>query len=336
MKIRRRNIIGLLLSLMLLLCGCGEEQGTTGAIDHKTPVNDGGTIVVGVSQVGSESVWRSANSKSVQEVFTKENGYYLIFDNARQKQENQVKAIRNFISLQVDYIVFSPITEDGWETVLKEAKDAGIPVILMDRKLENKYDGLYTTWVGSDFYGEGVKAGRWLEDYLGDKTEQVNMVVLKGTKGASSMIGRTKGFQDVAKEHSNWKILEEADADYTTAKGEEEMERLLKTYPDIDVLVSQNDDMTFGALKAISAAGKSTGVGGEITVISFDAVKRALELVEKGVINLDVECNPNQGEKLAEVITRLEKKQNIEKAYYVDEMIFTPEKVGLYIKDRTY
>ena len=156
-------------------------------------------IVVGMSQLGSESGWRTANTESVQNVFTQQNGYFLIFHNARQRQENQIKAIRSFISQRVDYIVFAPVVETGWETVLQEAKEAGIPVILMDRNVDVKDKSLYVTRVGSNFVEEGERAGRWLEDYLsrhGKDDETVNIVVLKGTQGSSSQIGRTAGFPD--------------------------------------------------------------------------------------------------------------------------------------------
>ena len=324
--------------MLLLFSGCGKRFETEKASDIYTPVDDN-LIVVGVSQIGSESVWRTANSTSIQNVFTKENGYFLIFDNARQKQENQIKAIRSFISQQVDYIVFSPITEDGWDTVLQEAKDAGIPVILMDRKVNVKNESLYTTWVGSDFDAEGKNAGKWLSDYLEHKnlsSEDINIIVLQGTEGATAVIGRTNGFSTIAKEHDNWKILEQLNAEYTTAKGREVMEKMLKRYPDIDVVVSQNDDMTFGALEAIQEKGFTTGVDGDIIIISFDAVRSALEKVEEGIINVDIECNPAQGEYIERVIQDLEEGKSVQKYYYVPEKVFTKENVGDYIDSRTY
>ena len=181
---------------------------------------DENLIVVGVSQIGSESVWRTANTASIQRAFTKENGYFLIFKNARQKQENQIKALRSFISQRVDYIAFSPITERGWDTVLQEAKEAGIPVILIDRRVRVSDDSLYTAWVGPDFVNEGRMAGEALEDCLKRnrrQDESIHIVVLKGTEGASSTIGRTRGFSSVAENHKNWNILEQEDAEFTTA-----------------------------------------------------------------------------------------------------------------------
>ena len=297
------------------------------SIDEETFVSEEeNRIVVGLSQLGSESGWRTANTESLQNEFTQQNGYFLIFNNARQKQENQIKAIRSFISQRVDYIIFSPVVETGWETVLQEAKEAGIPVILMDRNVDVTDRSLYVTCVGSDFVEEGERAGRWLEEDLirhQKADETVNIVVLKGTQGSSSEIGRTAGFLDVASRHSNWRILEQGYADFTSAKGKEVMENFLKKYPDIDVVVSQNDDMTFGAIEAIRESGQTVGIGGDITIISFDAVREALEMVAAGVINVDIECNPDQGKYLSQVISMLEADEEVEDRYYVEEDIFT-------------
>ena len=327
-----------LIVLLLILSGCKENLIQEVSEDTLTPVDDS-LVVVGVSQIGSESVWRTANTTSIQNEFTKEHGYFLIFDNARQKQENQIKAIRSFISQQVDYIVFSPITETGWETVLEEAKEAGIPVILMDRQVNVVDKSLYTTWIGSDFRAEGENAGKWLESYLKTIEKQdnkINIVVLQGTEGATSVIGRTDGFNTIVNKHDNWHVLEQVDAEYTTAKGYEVMQNLLQKYKDIDVVVSQNDDMTFGALEAIQNAGLTTGINGDITIISFDAVRSALEMVEEGIINVDIECNPEQGPYVERVIKALERGEKVEKAYYISEKVFTKDNVSTYLSDRTY
>ena len=311
-------------------------------IEEETYVSeDADRIVVGLSQLGSESGWRTANTESVQSVFTSGNGYFLIFNNARQKQENQIKAIRSFISQRVDYIVFAPVVENGWGTVLQEAKEAGIPVIMMDRKVEAADQELCVSWVGTDSREEGIKAGRWLEGHLRRRgiteDETVNIVVLTGTEGASSAIGRSTGFLEVAGDHTNWRILEERSADFTSAKGKEVMEGFLRKYPDIDVVVSQNDDMTFGAIEAIREAGRTVGIHGEISIISFDAVHDALEMVADGIINVDIECSPNQGEYLSEVISMLERGETVEKNYYVEEDVFTIENVTEeLLKERNY
>lgn len=326
-----RITIVLLPAILFLMVMMGWGFGLFSKIEEEPYISEEeNLIVVGVSQLGSESGWRTANTESVQKAFTKQNGYFLIFDNARQKQENQIKAIRNFISQRVDYIVLAPVVESGWETVLQEAKEAGIPVIVMDRSVDVADKSLYTTLVGTDSVEEGRKAGRWLENYLAKKgmaDKNINIVVLKGTEGASAQTGRTVGFSMVAGEHDNWNILEQAYADFTIYKGKEVMTEFLKKYDDIDVVVSQNDDMTFGAIEAIKESGKTVGVNGEITIISFDAVHDALEMVAEGTINVDIECNPNQGEYISDVIRLLENGQEVEKRYYVQEDIFTMENV---------
>lgn len=297
-------------------------------------------IVVGVSQLGSESGWRTANTESLQNVFTQANGYFLIFNNARQKQENQIKAIRSFISQRVDYIVFSPVVETGWDTVLQEAKEAGIPVILMDRNVDVEDESLYITCVGSDFAKEGERAGRWLERDLagrGMSEEIVNIVILRGTQGSTAQIGRTAGFAKVAAHHANWRILDQEYAEFTSTKGKEVMEKFLKKHQDIDVVISQNDDMTFGAIEAIRESGRTVGVDGDITIVSFDAVHDALDRVAEGTINVDIECNPNQGEYLSQVIGMLEAGEPVEKTYYVEEDVFTIENVTEeLLRERSY
>jgi len=341
-KYERLLFLAMFWALFLaMMAGCGSFQDIVPeeARSEMMPDEEENLIVVGFSQLGSESRWRTANSESIQGALTRENGFFLEFNNARQKQENQIKAIRGFISQRVDYIMFSPATENGWETVLREAQDAGIPVILVDRTASLEDESLYTAWVGSDMVSEGEKAGMWLEDHLkaaGREEEDINIVVLQGTVGSSAQLGRTKGFHNIAKEHPNWHILKQEPADFTTAKGKEVMEAFLKTYQDIDIVISQNDDMTFGAIQAMNEAGITTGADGDIILISFDAVREALELVSQGIINVDIECNPEQGEYILELIRKLENGEAVDKENIVEEKVFTQENVDEYLDTRTY
>ncbi len=331
-------VVGILLMMTLLLLLFGSRLFTD--IEEEAHITQENRIVVGISQLGSESGWRTAHTESLQQAFTQPNGYFLIFNNARQKQENQLKAIRSFISQRVDYIIFSPVVETGWETVLQEAKQAGIPVILMDRNVDVEDQSLYVTCVGSDFVEEGEKAGHWLERELverGQSSQSTNIVILMGTEGSSSQIGRSAGFAAVAARHNNWNILEEKCAEFTSTKGKEVMKGFLRRYPDIDVVVSQNDDMTFGAIEAIRESGRTVGVDGDIMILSFDAVQGALSMVADGTINVDIECNPNQGEYLLRVIDMLEAGETVEKKYYVEENVFTVENVTKeLLEERTY
>lgn len=328
---------------MVLLCaamlGCTSCSMFDAELEQTVNTMDDDLIVVGYSQLGSESVWRTANTNSIEAALTEENGFFLQQKNARQKQENQIKAIRSFISQRVDYIVFSPITEEGWETVLLEADAAGIPVILVDRKISKKQEDLYTTRVGTDSYWEGEQAGRWLEQDLKknfEEDEEINIVVLQGTIGSTAQLGRSMGFDIVAEEHKNWFILKQESGDFTTAKGKEVMQKFIRQYDDIDVLVAQNDDMAFGAIEALRESGRYIGFGDNIRIISFDGGRAALELVKNGEIDVDIECNPDQGEMVAEVIHMLEKGIAVEKEYIVEDKVFTKDNVDEYIDSRTY
>ncbi len=287
---------------------------------------DSDLTIVGFSQLGSESDWRTANTKSIQKALTKKNGFSLIFSNGRQSQENQIKAIRSFIFQEVDYIVVAPVTETGWDTVLEEAKQAGIPVIIVDRMIETEDESLYVACVGTDKYAEGRRAGQWLEQHLkGKNKETINIVVLEGTPNSTAQIGRSTGFEDIAKNNKDWNILAHENADFTKAKGKEVMEKFLRKYDDIDVLVSQNDDMTFGAIEAIREKGLTCGVNGDITIISFDAVSEAFDKMEEGLINVDIECNPLLGPMIANIIGRLERGEKVEKISYVTGKVFEAE-----------
>lgn len=323
--------------------GCGADNDTA---QRKEPVTepesepDENDIVIGISQVGSESDWRTTNTEAYRNTFTEEKGYYLIFEDGQQKQENQVKALRKFILKGVDYIVLDPIVETGWDAVLKEAQDAGIPVILADRNVSVEDESLYTCWVGSDFIQEGRNAGEWLAKNLksrGRGNMDINIVTLQGTLGSTAQIGRTEGFAEVMARHPNWKPLDYQSGDFTQAKAYEVMEYFLDTYDDIDVVISENDNMTFGAIEAIKEAGLTLGKNGDIMIISFDAVKDALLLVQKGEISADFECNPITAPLVEQIIQRLERGEEVEKIQYVDETYFDYKmNIEELIKDREY
>lgn len=358
----KKKTIGKLLSLTMaasvILAGCGSTAATattaaeTAASDAtaetEAPAGDTlaapegentGELVVGFSQVGAESDWRTANTESMKSTFTKENGYTLIFDDAQQKQENQLKAVRSFIQQDVDYIVIAPVTETGWDTVLQEAQDAGIPVIIVDRMIDVSDDSLYTAWVGSNFLQEGYDAVAWLADYLetqGRADEEIKIVTLQGTIGSSAQIGRTNGVEEKMADYPNWQMLERQTGEFTQAKGQEVMESFLKTYDDIDVVIAENDNMAFGAIDAIKAAGKTCGPDGDIIVISFDAVAAAFDAMIAGDMNVSVECNPLHGPRVAEIIQKLENGESVDKIAYVEEGVYPADTAAQIKPERAY
>ena len=288
------------------------------------------TITVGFSQVGAESDWRTANTESMKSTFSEENGYNLIFDDAQQKQENQLTAIRNFIQQEVDYILLAPVTETGWDTVLQEAKDADIPVIIVDRMVDVSDDSLYTTWIGTDSLLEGRKAAEWLNAYTtakGIDAKDVNIVDIQGTIGSTAQIGRSKGLEEGV-DNYGWNLLAQQSGEFTQAKGQEVMESMLKQYDNINVVYCENDNEAFGAIDAIEAAGKTVGsdiANGEIMVMSFDTTNAGLTDTLAGKIACDVECNPLHGPRAEELIKALEAGEEVQKLNYVDEEIFAAD-----------
>lgn len=339
----RKKVISVLLTttmvLAMILTGCGNASTKSSGPAGSSSGTSGGKLVVGFSQVGAESDWRTANTQSMKSTFTEENGYTLRFDDAQQKQENQLKAVRNFIQQEVDYIVIAPVTETGWDTVLQEAKDAEIPVVIVDRMIDVTDDSLYTAWVGSNFLQEGYDAVAWLAEYLttkGRQDEEINIVTLQGTIGSSAQIGRTDGVEEKMAAFPNWKMLDRQTGEFTQAKGQEVMESFLKTYDDIDVVIAENDNMAFGAIDAIKAAGKTCGPNGDIIIVSFDAVAAAFDSMIAGDMNVSVECNPLHGPRVAEIIQKLEKGESVDKIAYVEEGVYPAETAAEIKPNRAY
>ena len=304
----------------IVLANANKVINKTEKKDEETPL-----ISIGFSQVGAESEWRTGNSISIKTTFSQKRGYDLIFKDAQQQQEQQIKAIRGFIQQDVNYIVLAPVVETGWDTVLKEAKKAKIPVIIADRQVKVKDDSLYTTWVGADFYQEGQKACSWMEQYAErNKKKTLNIVHIMGTEGATAQIGRTKALEEAAKKNG-WNILEQQTGAFTQAKSHEVMEEYLKKYKDIDMVYCENDSEALGAINAIEQAGKKVGTDG-IQIISFDATREGLAEVQNGKIAVDVECNPDFGKKIEKIIKQLEYKRDVNKEYYIGDKIYTQNK----------
>ena len=314
--------------------GAGKERPQTDFHMNEEPVavNRGEQLTIGFSQIGAESDWRLASSASMLQVFTSDNGYNLIFSDGQQKQENQIKAIREFIDQDVDYIILDPITETGWDSSLREAKEAGIPVIIVDREVKVKDESLYTVWVGSDFRLEGDRACAWLESFLetcpgAEKMDSIGIVDIQGTLEASAQIGRSEAVSEAVKKHENWVLLDSMCGDFVQSRGREVMEELLEKHGDrINVVYSENDNMTYGILEALENAGRVPGTdlsAGEVLVISFDSARQGLQETLSGRIAVDTECNPLYGPVLSRTIMALEQGEELPRKNYYEERQFS-------------
>jgi simple sugar transport system substrate-binding protein len=286
----------------------------------------GKLIKIGFAQVGHESDWRTASTNSVQAAFTKDKGFDLSFVDCNNDSAAQLTAVRQFIQDQVDYIVIDPIVSTGWDTVLTEAQTAKIPVIVIDRTIDDSTK--YAAWVGSQFTNEGLAAGAWLKAYAAlKKITTLNILVIEGTTGSSAQIGRTNGFKQYATDNK-WNILDSQTGNFTQDGGQKVMESYAKSYAGkFNVVVAQNDNEAFGAMDAMDAAGVSYGVGKPVTLISFDASKAGLKDVHDQKINSDFMCYPLQGTYCADIITKLAAGQTVAQKTFMTEPWYAAENV---------
>lgn len=328
-----RAAIGATASLMavaLAACGSGSGSGSapaSGAAAANEP------LTLGFAQVGAESGWRTANTKSIQDSAAAA-GVNLKFSDGQQKQENQIKAIRSYIQQKVDVIAFSPVVTTGWDTVLQEAKRANIPVILTDRAVDTPDTSLYKTFLGSDFIAEGKKAGDWLVEKEKATTTPLSIVQLEGTTGSAPAIDRTKGFADAIAAAPNLKIVASQTGDFTRSGGKQVMEAFLKSQPKIDIVYAQNDDMGLGAIEAITAAGKVPGK--DITIITVDATHDGMQALADGKINFIVECSPLLGEQLMDLAKKVKAGESVPARVLTVETTFDQAAAAKVLPERKY
>ena len=311
---RKGIALGLVLLMLLALTGCAGKQ---------EPAGDNSSIVVGFSQLGAESSWRIANTASMGQA-AKKYGYGLMMENANQKQEKQIDALRSFIAYRVDVIVFSPIVESGWDNVLTEAKQAQIPVILMDRMIDTKDDSLYTAYIGADFYAEGRRAGEYLvrkADAIG--ADHLRIAEICGTKDSTPMRDRQRGFMDVIKGDERFTIVDSVDGDFLRSKGEECMRDLLDKYgmDGIDVIYSHNDSMTLGVLDVLEK--EDASMARKMIVITVDGEKEAVDALKAGRINCVVQCTPDLGPAVMELVKELKAGKEPLKVNHPEEGAFS-------------
>jgi len=303
----------------LLFCSCGSKK--TSEPKQNTQ------IILGFSQIGNESSWRICNSESIKKAAEAHN-IQLIYDEAQQKQENQIKAIRSFIVYQVDAIAFVPIVEEGWDSVLKEAKEAGIPVIIVDRKIKTNDRSLYAGYIGEDTLEEGRNAARFLLDKYSETTDTLNILELSGTENSSPAMERAKGFREILKNDSRFNIVYSESGDFLRSRGKEIVSQII-TYNEafsignkkIDIIFSHNDAMTLGAIDALEENNINPGV--DVTIVSIDGEQKAINALMQGKINCELECNPKIGNQLMILVKEVLKGNPIQDNTFVEETVFT-------------
>ena len=295
---------------------------------NKTPEAQHEKLILGFSQIGSESAWRTRNTESIFEAAA-ENDIQILFDDAQQKQENQLKAIRSFIVYQVDVIAFVPIVEDGWDNVLQEAKEAGIPVILVDRKI-NSDPSLYAGFLGENSLDEGRRAAQFLVNKCRNRTGPVTIYEMSGTENSSVVRDRALGFREIISTNPKFQIIHSEDGDFLRSRGKEIAENLILQSnrkdglyfegQKIDAVYSHNDSMTLGMLDTIDQYNVNTR---NTIIISVDAEQKSIDALKAGKLNCVVECNPNLGPMLMELVKEIAMGNEIPRITYNHETVFT-------------
>jgi ABC-type sugar transport system substrate-binding protein len=288
-------------------------------------------LTVGFAQTGAESAWRTANTNSMKNEAEK-RGINLKFADGQGQLENQIRAVRSFVTQRVDVIVIAPIKTTGWDNVLREAKRAKIPVVIMDRQIETSDETLFHCFVGSNFYEEGQMAVEWLAKNRGSRTK---IVELQGTPGSAAANDRRKAFADGLAKHSDLTIIDSQSGDFSRAKGKEVMEAFIKKHGKaIEIVYAHNDDMALGAIQAIEEAGLKPGK--DIIIVSVDAIKEAVQAVADGKISVTVECNPLFGPKIYDTIEKIMKGEKVERVSYNKDELFDSTNAAARVDSREY
>lgn len=315
---------GLILILALLVAGCSKKQTSSpSAVSEQTKKND--KLILGFSQIGSESAWRTRNTQSIFEAAA-ENNIQIIFDDAQQKQANQLKAIRSFIVYQVDIIAFVPIVSNGWDNVLQEAKEANIPVIVVDRQIDCD-PSLYAGFLGENGFEEGSAAANFLIQKCKDLNGPINIVEFSGTENSSVATARAQGFRSLIEKDSKYNIIHSEDGDFLRSRGKEMMDRIIRENKGlnlngqhIDVIYSHNDSMTLGLLDSM----ENNNINPRSTIIiSIDAEQKSIDALVQGKLCCVVECNPNLGPTLMELVKKIAAGEKIPQTTYMLEKIFS-------------
>ena len=320
-----------LVALTALLSGCGLFRAPAPTEAVPVPPAPKRPILVGFSQMGAASAWRTAQTRSVLAEAAR-RGIHLKFSDAQQRQVNQVKAVRAFVEQKVDAIILAPLVETGWDPVLRHAKDAGIPMILVDRGTRTTDESLYATAIVHDFAAEGRLAGEWLVKRTGGKCR---IVQLEGVPGADVTINRKKGFIEAAAKHAGMSIVASQSADFTRAEGRRVMAALIQAHgKGFDAVYAHNDDMALGAIQALQEAG--TKPGRDVLVVSIDGTKDAFLAMVDGTLNATVECSPEVGPYVFDALEKLLRGEPVPRRIIVRDRLFEQSEAAELIKTRPY
>ena len=322
-----KKMLGIILTAalcggMLAACGDSSSTGTANTGDSSSaekPASTGTDLIrVGIiNNDPNESGYRTANVNDLKATFTEANGYEAQFSYSL-KNEEQIQAAQKFIQDEVDYLLLSAADTAGWDSVLQDAKTAGVKVILFDRTIDASED-LYEASIVSDMAKEGKTAVDWLK---AQNLSDYKIIHLQGVMGSAAQKGRSGALTDTAAAEG-WEIVTEQTAEWNAEKAQQIVQTAIDANKKFNVIYAENDDMAKGAVAALDKANISHGVGKDVVVMGFDCNKWALEELKAGNWNYDGQCNPFQSTYITDIIQKLEAGETLEqKTIIMDEKGF--------------
>jgi len=336
------NLLVVLILASVVISACGSPAAPAG--NSSAPATQAASVSSGKAscapnctyadmvlcfpQLGAESDWRTADTASFKETSTTLGIKQLVFSDAQQKQENQISAMRACIQQGVNVIALPPVVEDGWDAVLQEAKDANIPVIIVDRSVSAD-PSLYVSHIGSDMELEGKKAGEEMNKLLPNGG---NVLEISGTTGSGAAVGRAKGFREAL--NANIKIIDSQTGNFNPTEAKPVAEAFLKKYAgQIDGFFVHNDGMAGAVVEAMKAAGVNPG---DIKMVSVDGTRGGFQMMIDGWVQADVECNPLLGPQVLEMALKIMNGETVDANVLTNETVYYPDNAAELLPTRQY
>lgn len=321
----KKKILAVMLAATMVFgltaCGSDAEQAST---PEAPAASSGELIKVGIiNNNPNESGYRTANDKDLKAMFTEANGYDAQFAYG-EKNDEQIAAAQKYIQDGVDYLLLSAADTSGWDSVLQDAQDAGVQVILFDRVIDAD-PSLYVAAVISDMAQEGQTAVDWLEK---QGLDEYNIIHIQGQMGTAAQIGRTGALSDKVDASDNWNLVTQQTGDWNAEKAQQIVQSVIDSKEPFNVIYAENDDMAKGAVAALDNANISHGVGKDVIIMGFDCNTWALEELLNQNWNYDGQCNPFQASYLDDIIKKLQNGETIsEKEIIMNEKGFDAEEI---------
>jgi ribose transport system substrate-binding protein len=316
-----KNLIAYIVLSLILSFGCSRstsEQATT-YIPESPILRNEGNLIIGFSQMNHINPWRVAETNDLKRE-AEARGFTLLVADADSSIQKQTDDIRSMLSEGAQYIICTPLVYEGYEEIVRMCKEAGVPLIMLDREIKGQAGEDFLTFIGSDFYQEGVRAAQWLAEHTDNHAK---IVELHGNQGASCSIDRSKGFHSVIDSIEGMHVVAWDFADFERIKGQDVMEDIILSYgKDFNAVYAHSDEMAIGAIQALKAA--NIAPNSEVAIISIDGSKDALKSIIAGELGATIECTPRLGKAVFDTIEAHLAGKAIPTKILIEDRLFDP------------